>query len=156
MLLPLRLSSYSPGPLPPSNLSAVLVTTSTVHLNWDTPPVDSVDGYTLNVTHNHSTKSRYVPNGKMTSYTVRDLQPGQRYRITVTALRNTPHGPVNSDPKTLRIQTGKYRTFLGAFMLCGLFILYFYWCFAYAFYCNMHAKCIAGYTARHENCSKPS
>lgn len=92
-------------PLPPSNLSAVLVTTSTVHLNWDTPPVDSVDGYTLNVTHNHSTKSRYVPNGKMTSYTVRDLQPGQRYRITVTALRNTPHGPVNSDPKTLRIQT---------------------------------------------------
>lgn len=101
------LASYSTGPLPPSNLSAVLVTTSTVHLNWDTPPADSVDGYTLNVTHNHSTKSRYVPNGKMTSYTVRDLQPGQRYRITVTALRNTPQGPVNSDPKTLRIQTGK-------------------------------------------------
>lgn len=114
--LPLRLSSYSPGPLPPSNLSAVLVTTSTVHLNWDTPPVNSVDGYTLNVTHNHSTKSRYIPNGKMTSYTVRDLQPGQRYRITVTALRNTPQGPVNSDPKTLRIQTGKYRTFL--MLLC--------------------------------------
>nr|DBA25970.1 TPA: hypothetical protein GDO54_010287 [Pyxicephalus adspersus] len=92
-------------PLPPSNLSAVLVTTSTVHLNWDTPPADSVDGYILNVTHNHSTKSRYIPNGKMTSYTVRDLQPGQRYRITLTALRNTPQGPVNSDPKTLRIQT---------------------------------------------------
>ncbi|XP_068136742.1 sushi, nidogen and EGF-like domain-containing protein 1 isoform X5 [Hyperolius riggenbachi] len=92
-------------PLPLSNLSAVLVTTSTVHLNWDSPHADSVDGYTFNVTHNHSTKSRYVPNGKITSYTVRDLQPGQRYRITVTAQRNTPQGPVNSDPKTLRIQT---------------------------------------------------
>ncbi|XP_063771838.1 sushi, nidogen and EGF-like domain-containing protein 1 isoform X8 [Pseudophryne corroboree] len=92
-------------PLPPSNLSAVLVTTSTVHLNWDTPRAGSVDGYIFNVTHNHSTKSRYVPVGQMTSYTVRDLQPSQRYRITVTALRNTPQGPVNSDSKTLRIQT---------------------------------------------------
>ncbi|XP_066454549.1 sushi, nidogen and EGF-like domain-containing protein 1 isoform X1 [Eleutherodactylus coqui] len=92
-------------PLPLSNFSAVLVTTSTVHLNWDSPPEGSVDGYTFNVTHNHSTKSRYIPNGKMTSYTVRDLQPGQRYRIIATALRNTPQGPVNSDPKTLRIQT---------------------------------------------------
>lgn len=92
-------------PLPPSNFSAVLVTTSTVHLNWDSPADGSVDGYIFNVTHNHSTKSRYIPNGKMTSYTVRDLQPGQRYRISVTALHNTPQGPVNSDPKTLRIQT---------------------------------------------------
>ncbi|XP_069583832.1 sushi, nidogen and EGF-like domain-containing protein 1 isoform X7 [Ranitomeya imitator] len=92
-------------PLPPSNFSAVLVTTSTVHLNWDSPPEGSVDGYIFNVTQNHSTKSRYMPNGKLTSYTVRDLQPGQRYRVTATTLRNTPQGPVNSEPKTLRIQT---------------------------------------------------
>ncbi|KAM9316464.1 sushi, nidogen and EGF-like domain-containing protein 1 [Gastrophryne carolinensis] len=92
-------------PLPPSNLSAVLVTTSTVHLNWDTPPAGSVDGYVFNVTHNHSTKSRYVPNGNMTSYTLRDLLPGQRYRISVITVRNTPQGPVNSEPKTLRTQT---------------------------------------------------
>ncbi|CAJ0946246.1 unnamed protein product, partial [Ranitomeya imitator] len=65
----------------------------------------SVDGYIFNVTQNHSTKSRYMPNGKLTSYTVRDLQPGQRYRVTATTLRNTPQGPVNSEPKTLRIQT---------------------------------------------------
>ncbi|KAM4693949.1 sushi, nidogen and EGF-like domain-containing protein 1 isoform 2-T2 [Discoglossus pictus] len=92
-------------PHPPSNLSAVLVTASSVHLTWDPPPAGSVDGYVFNVTNNQNTKSRYVPSAKMTSYTVRDLQPSQRYRITVTALRNTPQGPVHSDPKLLRLQT---------------------------------------------------
>ncbi|XP_053565879.1 sushi, nidogen and EGF-like domain-containing protein 1 [Bombina bombina] len=92
-------------PHPPSNLSAVLVTANSVHLTWDPPPTGSVDGYIFNVTNNHNTKSRYVPSAKMTSYTVRELQPSQRYRIIVTALRNTPQGPVNSEPKTLRLQT---------------------------------------------------
>ncbi|XP_012826283.1 sushi, nidogen and EGF-like domain-containing protein 1 isoform X1 [Xenopus tropicalis] len=92
-------------PHPPSNLTAALVTANSVHLIWEQPPHGSVDGYIFNVTNNHSTKSRYVPSGKMTSYTVRDLQAGQRYRITVTALRNTPQGPVNSEPKTVRPQT---------------------------------------------------
>ncbi|KAM4772091.1 sushi, nidogen and EGF-like domain-containing protein 1 [Rhinophrynus dorsalis] len=92
-------------PHPPSNLSAALVTASSVHMTWDPPLTGSVDGYVFNVTNNHNTKSRYVPIGKLTSYTVRDLQPGLRYRLTVTALRNTPQGPVNSEPKTLRVQT---------------------------------------------------
>ncbi|KAM8952476.1 sushi, nidogen and EGF-like domain-containing protein 1 isoform 2-T2 [Pelodytes ibericus] len=92
-------------PHPPSNLSTVHVTSNTVHMTWDAPPPGSVDGYIFNVTNNYSTKSRYEPNGKITSYIVRDLQPGQRYRLTVTALRNTPQGPVNSEPKMLRVQT---------------------------------------------------
>ncbi|KAG8445395.1 hypothetical protein GDO86_010251 [Hymenochirus boettgeri] len=92
-------------PHQPSNLSAALVTGNSVHLIWDLPPPGSVDGYIFNVTNNHNTKSRYVPNGKMTSYTVRDLQSGQRYRLTVTAVRNTPQGPVHSEPKTVRLQT---------------------------------------------------
>ncbi|MEE6515286.1 hypothetical protein FKM82_023919, partial [Ascaphus truei] len=92
-------------PHPLSNLSAVLVTASSVHLTWDPPPAGSVDGYIINVTNNHSTKSRYVPSVKMTSYTVRDLQAGQRYHLTVTVLRNTPQGPVHSKPRSLRVQT---------------------------------------------------
>ncbi|XP_053314489.1 sushi, nidogen and EGF-like domain-containing protein 1 isoform X2 [Spea bombifrons] len=92
-------------PHPPSNLTTVQVTSNMVHLKWDPPLTGSVDGYIFNVTNNHSTKSRYIPTRKITSYMAQDLQPGQWYRLTVTAVRNTPQGSLNSEPRMLRVQT---------------------------------------------------
>lgn len=78
-------------------------------MTWEQPPASSssVEGYIINVTTSQSVKSRYVPNGKLSSYTVRDLLPGQRYRLSVTAVQNTEQGQVHSDPAHLYVMTRK-------------------------------------------------
>lgn len=65
---------------------------------WEQPPFGTVDGYIINVTTAQSIKSRYVPNGKLVSYTVRDLLPGQRYHLSLIAVQNTEQGQVHSEP----------------------------------------------------------
>ncbi|XP_019369149.1 PREDICTED: sushi, nidogen and EGF-like domain-containing protein 1 isoform X3 [Gavialis gangeticus] len=94
-------------PLPPRNLTASRVGATTVYMTWEQPPASSssVEGYIINVTTSQSVKSRYVPNGKLSSYTVRDLLPGQRYRLSVTAVQNTEQGQVHSDPAHLYVVT---------------------------------------------------
>lgn len=72
---------------------------------WEQPPAGAVEGYIINVTTAQSVKSRYVPNGKLVSYTVRDLLPGQRYRLSVTAVQNTEQGQVHSEPIHLYVTT---------------------------------------------------
>lgn len=95
----------SPGPLSPQNLTASRVTATSVSMVWEQPPTGAVEGYIINVTTAQSVKSRYVPNGKLVSYTVRDLLPGQRYRLSVTAVQNTEQGQVHSEPIHLYITT---------------------------------------------------
>uniref|UniRef100_A0A8D0L6F0 Sushi, nidogen and EGF like domains 1 n=1 Tax=Sphenodon punctatus TaxID=8508 RepID=A0A8D0L6F0_SPHPU len=90
-------------PLPPRNLTAARVTATSLYMTWELPPVGLVEGYIINVTTNQSMKSRYVPNGKLSAYTVRDLMPGQRYRLSVTAVQNTEQGQVHSKPAHLYI-----------------------------------------------------
>ncbi|NXA06085.1 SNED1 protein, partial [Sapayoa aenigma] len=85
-------------PLPPQNLTASRVTATSVSMVWEQPPSGTMEGYIINVTTAQSVKSRYVPNGKLVSYTVRDLLPGQRYRLSVTAVQNTEQGQVHSEP----------------------------------------------------------
>uniref|UniRef100_A0A452GL73 Uncharacterized protein n=1 Tax=Gopherus agassizii TaxID=38772 RepID=A0A452GL73_9SAUR len=92
-------------PLPPQNLTASRVSTTSVHMTWDQPLAGSVEGYIINVTTNQSIKSRYVPNGKLSSYTVRDLLPGQRYRLSVMAIQNTEQGQGHSEPAHVYILT---------------------------------------------------
>ncbi|XP_057264396.1 sushi, nidogen and EGF-like domain-containing protein 1 isoform X3 [Pezoporus wallicus] len=92
-------------PLPPQNLTASRVTTTSVSMAWEQPPAGAVEGYIINVTTTQSVKSRYVPNGKLVSYTVRDLLPGQRYRLSVTAVQNTEQGQVHSEPIYLYVTT---------------------------------------------------
>uniref|UniRef100_A0A672V2M2 Sushi, nidogen and EGF like domains 1 n=1 Tax=Strigops habroptila TaxID=2489341 RepID=A0A672V2M2_STRHB len=92
-------------PLPPQNLTASRVTTTSVFMVWEQPPAGAVEGYIINVTTAQSVKSRYVPNGKLVSYTVRDLLPGQRYRLSVTAVQNTEQGQVHSEPIYLYVTT---------------------------------------------------
>ncbi|XP_039343446.1 sushi, nidogen and EGF-like domain-containing protein 1 isoform X4 [Mauremys reevesii] len=92
-------------PLPPQNLTASRVSTTSVHMTWDQPLAGSVEGYIINVTTNQSIKSRYVPNGKLSSYTVRDLLPGQRYRLSMMAIQNTEQGQGHSEPAHVYILT---------------------------------------------------
>ncbi|XP_034295400.1 sushi, nidogen and EGF-like domain-containing protein 1 isoform X1 [Pantherophis guttatus] len=90
-------------PLPPRNLTASRVAATSVQMTWEQPLVGSVEGYIINVSTSQSVKSRYVPNGKLFSYTVRDLNPGQRYRLSVMAVQNTDQGQVMSEPAHLYI-----------------------------------------------------
>lgn len=57
------------------------------------------------MTTSQSTKSRYVPSGKLTSYTVRDLLPGRRHQLSVTAVQSSEQGQLHSDPAHLYIIT---------------------------------------------------
>ncbi|NWJ01616.1 SNED1 protein, partial [Crypturellus undulatus] len=92
-------------PLPPRNLTASRVSATSVSMAWEQPPAGAVEGYIINVTTAQSVKSRYVPNGKLASYTVRDLLPAQRYRLSVTAVQNTEQGQVHSEPIHLYVST---------------------------------------------------
>ncbi|KAJ7418322.1 Sushi, nidogen and EGF-like domain-containing protein 1 [Willisornis vidua] len=92
-------------PLPPQNLTTSRVSATAVSMVWEQPPAGTMAGYIINVTTAQSVKSRYVPNGKLVSYTVRDLLPGQRYHLSVTAVQNTEQGQVHSEPAHLYITT---------------------------------------------------
>ncbi|XP_010836094.1 PREDICTED: sushi, nidogen and EGF-like domain-containing protein 1 [Bison bison bison] len=93
-------------PLPPANLTAARVTATSAHVVWDAPaPGASLEAYVINVTTSQSTKSRYVPNGRLVSYTVRDLAPGRRYQLSVTAVQTTGGGQLHSEPAHLYIIT---------------------------------------------------
>lgn len=83
---------------------------------WEQPPVGTMEGYIINVTTAQSVKSRYVPNGKLVSYTVRDLLPGQRYHLSLTAVQNTEQGQVHSEPIHLHVTTCECS---GALLDCG-------------------------------------
>uniref|UniRef100_A0A2K6F420 Sushi, nidogen and EGF-like domain-containing protein 1 n=1 Tax=Propithecus coquereli TaxID=379532 RepID=A0A2K6F420_PROCO len=87
-------------------LPASLLTATSAHMVWDAPaPGALLEAYVINVTTSQSTKSRYVPNGKLTSYTVRDLLPGRRYQLSVTAVQSAEHGQLHSEPAHLYIVT---------------------------------------------------
>ncbi|KAM5271039.1 sushi, nidogen and EGF-like domain-containing protein 1 isoform 3-T4 [Hipposideros larvatus] len=93
-------------PLPPANLTAARVTATSAHVVWDAPtPGTSLEAYVINVTTSQSTKSRYVPNGRLVSYTVRDLVPGRRYQLSVTAVQSTAGDQLHSEPAHLYIIT---------------------------------------------------
>ncbi|KAK1336807.1 hypothetical protein QTO34_002842 [Cnephaeus nilssonii] len=93
-------------PLPPANLTATRVTATSAHVVWDAPtPGTSLEAYVINVTTSQSTKSRYVPNGRLVSYTIRDLVPGRRYQLSVTAVQSTEGDQLHSEPAHLYIIT---------------------------------------------------
>lgn len=107
------------GPLPPANLTAARVTATSAHVVWDAPaPSTSLEAYVINVTTSQSTKSRYIPNGRLVSYTVRDLLPGRRHQLSVMAVQGTEGGELHSEPAHLYIITCECRT-AGPGWLCG-------------------------------------
>ncbi|XP_060049584.1 sushi, nidogen and EGF-like domain-containing protein 1 isoform X2 [Erinaceus europaeus] len=93
-------------PLPPGNLTATRVTATSAHVVWDPPPPGApLEAYVINVTSGQSSKSRYVPNGRLAAYTVRDLLPARRYQLSVTAVQSAGDQLQHSEPAHLYIIT---------------------------------------------------
>ncbi|XP_072331027.1 sushi, nidogen and EGF-like domain-containing protein 1 isoform X3 [Scyliorhinus torazame] len=92
-------------PLPPQNPVMTAVTATTARLRWDNPLTGSGDGYIINITTSHDLKSRYIPNGKLNAYTLRDLEGGRRYMLALMTVKNTERGKLISDPAHLTIST---------------------------------------------------
>ncbi|XP_041037440.1 sushi, nidogen and EGF-like domain-containing protein 1 [Carcharodon carcharias] len=92
-------------PLPPQNLVLAAATTTTAKLRWDNRLTGSSNGYVINITTSRDMKSRYIPNGKLNAYTLRDLEPGHRYKLALMAVQDTERGQLVSDPAHLTIST---------------------------------------------------
>ncbi|XP_022531192.2 sushi, nidogen and EGF-like domain-containing protein 1 [Astyanax mexicanus] len=92
-------------PLPPQNLSLSYVSTTSARVTWDRHPRSVPDGFVVNVTRGLSTRSRYLPDGALGTYTLRDLSPGQHYRLALTAIRNTGQEQIHSVAQHLAFTT---------------------------------------------------
>ncbi|XP_067897947.1 sushi, nidogen and EGF-like domain-containing protein 1 isoform X5 [Heterodontus francisci] len=92
-------------PLPPQNLVLADVTTTTARLRWNNPLTGSSDGYVINITTSRNSKSRYIPNGKLTAYMLHGLEAGHRYKLALMAVQDTERGKLVSDPTHLTIST---------------------------------------------------
>ncbi|CAB1314384.1 unnamed protein product [Coregonus sp. 'balchen'] len=93
------------GPLPPQNLSLAHVTSNSAQVTWDRHPRNLPDGFVVNVTRGLSTRSRFLPNGKLETYTLRELSPGQHYHLALVAVRKTGQEQIHSVPQHLAFTT---------------------------------------------------
>lgn len=96
------------GPLPPQNLSISHITTTSALVTWDHHPRSLPDGFVVNITRGLNTRSRYLPEGSLGTYTLRDLIPGQHYRLTLTAVRKTGQDSIHSVPQHLAFATREF------------------------------------------------
>ncbi|XP_052455414.1 sushi, nidogen and EGF-like domain-containing protein 1 [Carassius gibelio] len=92
-------------PLPPQNLSLSHITPTSARVTWDHHPRSLPDGFVVNITRGLSTRSRYLPDGSLGTYTLRDLIPGQHYRLALTALRKMDKDNIQSIPQHLAFTT---------------------------------------------------
>uniref|UniRef100_A0A8C2XCD3 Sushi, nidogen and EGF like domains 1 n=1 Tax=Cyclopterus lumpus TaxID=8103 RepID=A0A8C2XCD3_CYCLU len=96
-------------PLPPQNLSMAHVTTNSALITWSRLPRNVPDGFVVNVTRGLNTRSRFLPNGKLGSYTLRELTPGQNYYVALTSVKSTGQEQVHSIPQHLAFTTCEER-----------------------------------------------
>ncbi|KAK7891871.1 hypothetical protein WMY93_023834 [Mugilogobius chulae] len=94
-------------PLPPLNLSLSHVSSTTALITWTRPSRTLSDGFVVNVTRGLNTRSRFLPNGKLQSYTLRELTPGQQYYVSLTSVQNTGREQVHSSAQHLHFTTCK-------------------------------------------------
>uniref|UniRef100_A0A7N6BGB5 Sushi, nidogen and EGF-like domains 1 n=1 Tax=Anabas testudineus TaxID=64144 RepID=A0A7N6BGB5_ANATE len=94
-------------PLPPQNLSLSHVTTNSALITWSRHPRNVPDGFVVNVTRGLNTRSRFLPNGKLGSYNLRELTPGQHYYVALTSVKNTGQEQIHSIPQHLAFTTCK-------------------------------------------------
>lgn len=95
------------GPLSPKNLSISQVTTNSALITWDRQGALMTDGFVVNVTRGFNTRSRFLPNGKLSSHTLRELAPGQHYHVTLTAVKKAGQEQLHSAPQRLSFTTCK-------------------------------------------------
>uniref|UniRef100_A0A3Q3WAJ4 Sushi, nidogen and EGF-like domain-containing protein 1 n=1 Tax=Mola mola TaxID=94237 RepID=A0A3Q3WAJ4_MOLML len=93
-------TSHSAGPL-----RFWTVTATSALIAWSRHPRHVPDGFVVNVTRGLNTRSRFLPNGKLGSYALRDLAPGQHYQVALTSVRNTGQEQVHSAPQHLAFST---------------------------------------------------
>lgn len=93
------------GPLPPQNLSLSHVTPNSALITWSRHPRHVSDGFVVNVTRGLNTRSRFLPNGRVGSYTLRELTPGQHYYVALTSVKNTGQEQIHSMPQHLAFTT---------------------------------------------------
>lgn len=137
-------------PLPPQNLSLAHVSSRSARVTWDRHPRSIPDGFVVNVTRGLTTRSRYLPDGTLSMYTIRELNPGQHYRLALTAVRNTGHEQIHSVAQHLAFTTSEspepgeistvgysYSHIIVSY-ICLEFILFFYkqkaWIFMQLFF----------------------
>ncbi|XP_068447252.1 sushi, nidogen and EGF-like domain-containing protein 1 isoform X3 [Clinocottus analis] len=92
-------------PLPPQNLSMAHVTTNSALITWSRHPRNVPDGFVVNVTRGLNTRSRFLPNGKLGSYTLRELTPGQNYFVALMSVKSTGQEQIHSIPQHLAFTT---------------------------------------------------
>ncbi|XP_041862481.1 sushi, nidogen and EGF-like domain-containing protein 1 isoform X2 [Melanotaenia boesemani] len=92
-------------PLSPQNLSLLHVTQNSALITWTHHPRNIPDGYVINITRGLNTRSRFLPNGKLGSYTLRELTPGQNYHVALTSVKNTGQEQIHSSPQHLAFTT---------------------------------------------------
>lgn len=95
----------SSGPPPPQNLSLSHVTSNSAVITWSRPPRNIPDGFVINVTRGLNSRSRFLPNGKLGSYTLRDLMPGQQYHVALTSVKTVEQEQIHSVPQRLAFTT---------------------------------------------------
>lgn len=96
---------FPPGPLPPQNLSLSHVTTNSALITWSRHPRNIPDGFVVNVTRGLNTRSRFLPNGRLGSYTLRELTPGQHYYVSLTSVKSAGPEQTHSRPQHLAFTT---------------------------------------------------
>uniref|UniRef100_A0A3B4AQ58 Sushi, nidogen and EGF-like domain-containing protein 1 n=1 Tax=Periophthalmus magnuspinnatus TaxID=409849 RepID=A0A3B4AQ58_9GOBI len=101
--------SFWTRPLPPLNLSLSHVSSTSALITWARPSRMLPDGFVVNVTRGLNTRSRFLPNGKLQLYTLRELTPGQLYYVSLTSVKNTGHDQVHSAAQHLTFTTCKLR-----------------------------------------------
>ncbi|XP_061680966.1 rootletin isoform X3 [Syngnathoides biaculeatus] len=92
-------------PLPPQNLSLARVSANTAAITWSRHPGLVPDGFVVNVTRGLTTRSRFLPNGLLGSYTLRELTPAQLYRLALTSVKKVGQEQVHSHPQYLDFTT---------------------------------------------------
>uniref|UniRef100_A0A3P8TUL4 Sushi, nidogen and EGF-like domain-containing protein 1 n=1 Tax=Amphiprion percula TaxID=161767 RepID=A0A3P8TUL4_AMPPE len=92
-------------PLPPQNLSLSHVTPNSALITWSRHPRSIPDGFMVSVTRGLNTRSRFLPNGKLGSYMLRELTPGQHYYVALMSVRSTGQEQIHSIPQHLAFTT---------------------------------------------------
>uniref|UniRef100_A0A8C2GT15 Sushi, nidogen and EGF-like domains 1 n=1 Tax=Cyprinus carpio TaxID=7962 RepID=A0A8C2GT15_CYPCA len=116
-------------PLPPQNLSLSHITITSARITWDHHPRNLPDGFVVNITRGLSTRSRYLPDGSLGTYTLRDLIPGQHYRLALTAVRKMGQDNFQSVPQHLAFTTRESPIF--KITACLLILCVFVFSFRY-------------------------
>lgn len=83
------------------------VTTNSALITWSRQLTHVPDGFVVNVTRGLNTRSRFLPNGKLASYTLRELTPGQHYHVTLTSVKTVGQEQIHSAPQRLAFATCK-------------------------------------------------